>query len=233
VDPASAVRSAAVVVDEGALRGGEVARRIATKMHLGLLEGWKARKQRADACPQCAGARLRYSRRHYDGAAARFLKLRPVKCLDCGVYFPVASRRSIPAQVDLINLHVPFRPVELDDPIPSDSGDVQRRPRTSEVMVPGGRKCPDCGARAARPVRGGDPPSFFRPDALELYRCPVCNGSFKLTNIPRLVFLLMILCVALAGPMYFMNRRKFFSGGTTSPKIRRTQVPKVAPPVLR
>lgn len=202
-------------------------------MHLGLREGWAARQRRAEACPQCASPRLRYSRRQYDGFAAAYFNLRPVKCLDCGIYFPVASRRSIPAQVDLINLHVPFRPVELDDPVPSDSGDLQRRPRTSEVSVPGGRKCPDCGARAARPVRGGDPPSFFRPDALEPYRCPVCNGSFKLTNIPRLVFLVLILSAVLAGPMYFLSRRQFFSAGNSSPKIRRTQVPKVAPPVLR
>lgn len=202
-------------------------------MYLGLRDGFNARQRRAESCPHCGSRRLRYSRRQYDGLAARYFKLRPVKCLDCDRYFPVASRRSVPGHVDLINLHVPFRPVELDDPISSDSGDVQRRPRTSEVVAPGGRKCPDCGARAARPIRGGEPPSFFRPDALELYRCPVCNGSFKLTNIPRLVFLLMLLGVVLAGPMYLLSRRSILRGKETSPRIRRGQVPKVAPPVMR
>lgn len=215
-------------------------------MEVGLLEGWRARNRRAEACPYCASRKLRYSRRRYDGVGAALFKLRPVKCVECGGYFPVVSRRSLPQHIDLVELHVPFRPTEMDpepdEPrAPRGSGPLDLitrpdRPVSTGPLPPGrkpGRKCPDCGARSARPVRDGEPPSFFRLDALLAYRCSVCNGSFKLVSYPRVFVFFLLLSGLLAAPAYVLNRRNLFGGNDNSPRMRKNQVPKVPPPVLR
>jgi hypothetical protein len=131
-------------------------------------------------CPNCSSESARYSRRHYDGPWSYFLNVRPVKCSDCGGYFPLAADGSIRRpETDPIDLHIPFRPSELDAPgvgyaepsFEEVEGDAPRR-RPSRQGLPG------LWLRGHTPVASRNRAPTSRLDVTD-YRCVRCNASFS------------------------------------------------------
>lgn len=196
-----------------------------------------ARGRLATECRNCGSPRTRSSRRRYENLWAAVFGVRPVKCLACGAYFPV-SGRAVPTR-PLHEFELPFEPpdgAELSDstrPSLPDSGEIlPRHPPPTDARLPT-RKCPKCGARAARPTRGGEEPSLFRLDARVLYRCASCNASFPRTDPLRFLILLVLLSSVLGASVYFLNSYRFGKKTTnSSPRMRKDRVPKLPPPVF-
>jgi hypothetical protein len=187
-------------------------------------------------CPKCSSESARYSRRHYDGPWSFLLTVRPVKCSDCGAYFPLAADGSIRRpETDPIDLHIPFRPSELDAPAvghvaPSFEDIGGDAPRTR----PSRRACPVCGSEAIRASRPGIEPPTSRLDAKTDYRCVRCNASFRRTNPLRLVVFSLLLLGVLAGLSYLALAALGARGlSNKSPRIRKDQVKEPPPPVFR
>jgi transposase-like protein len=193
-------------------------------MRLGLKEGWAGRKRKTAVCPSCSSDRARYSRRHYDGPWFLAFRVRPVKCSDCGSYFPIAADASIRRpETDSIDLHIPFRPSELDGPQDGGAG-----------TFPAGA-CPICGSDQVRPSRPGtDQPLARRLDVRTPYRCARCNGSFRRANPLRLLVLSLLLVGVLAGLSYLGIAVLSWRGRIgNSPHIRKDQIKEPPPPVFR
>ncbi len=194
-------------------------------MHLGLREGLEGRRRKIAICPACSSDRARYSRRHYEGIAFILFRVRPVKCSDCGVYFPIAQDGSIPnPQRDPVDLHIPFRPSELDTTV--EDGEEGR-------VLSGA--CPVCGSEDVRPSRPESNPSLAsRLDVETTYRCVACNASFRRTSPARVLFLSVILLAVLGGLGYLILSVLGSRGQRNlSPRIRKDQVKEPPPPVFR
>lgn len=172
-------------------------------------------------CPNCSSDRARYSRRHYDGVWFLLFRVRPVKCSECGAYFPISGRATIRRpETDPIDLHIPFRPSELDD---------------SAARLRGGGGCPVCGSQAVHPSRPEAEPSLIRRlDVKTAYRCARCNAGFKRTNPLRLLAFSLILFGVLAGLSYLAIGVLGGHGrSNTSPRIKKDQIKQPPPPVFR
>jgi hypothetical protein len=207
-----------------------------TAMRLGLSEGWAGTKRRTAVCPQCSSQSARYSRRSYDGLWFQVFKVRPVKCSDCGAYFPIAARGSIRRpERDPQDLHIPFSPSELEA-----RGEVFAEPELDDGESAGPRTrpsrkaCPVCGFEAVRASRQGPEPSAGRLDVKTAYRCVRCNASFKRVNPLRLLVFSALLLFVLGGLSYVSLRAL---GGSRvrdqSPRIRKDQIKPPPPPVFR
>ena len=207
-------------------------------MELAFGEAWAGRERQTPACPNCRGGRLRYSRRQYEGIWARLFRLRPAKCLDCGVYFPIFQDSVIlNPQVDPADLHVPFRPLEMEERAERDSvaptGWPPRDARTARV---GARKsCPICGSDDVRPSRpGGEERLLSALDVTVPYRCVSCNGSFRRVAPTRLAAIILLGTALLSGLIVaggLLSR----GGGSRNqaPRIKKGQIPNPPPPVFR
>lgn len=198
-------------------------------MRVGLREGWIGRKRGLSVCPICESSRVRFSRRRYENAAAFMLKVRPAKCLACGVYFPVGDK-TVGLGGNLGDFELPF---DLDEPR------GERFPGSAPISLtadsspgPPGSRCPQCGARSARPARTGMEPSPLRLDANVLYRCSSCNASFNRISPLRLVVLLLLLSSVLGAAAHLFSKRRSASPSSQSPSLRRNQLPEVPPPVF-
>ncbi len=203
-------------------------------MRIGFRAAWEGTNRKVASCPICGASRVRYSRRTYDGFWALIFKTRPVRCLECGVYFPIAVRSSIPPDVELVDLQLPFRPSELDAPL--GLAPVRTRPAgvTIPFSGPGAGNCPDCGSSAIRPARFSAEISWRRPDVREPWRCIDCNASFARVNPRRVIALIAIVLGLLLGVAYLAHSlRGGPGGGGKAPTIRQNQVPKLPPPVFR
>lgn len=205
-------------------------------MRLGLKEAWAGRKRKTAVCPNCSSDRARYSRRHYEGAWFLVFRVRPVKCSDCGSYFPIAPGATIRRpETDPNDLHIPFRPSELDDPLEG----IQAGEATALVKPVGSkasrRACPHCGSRDIHPSRTEGEPSLTRQlDVRTTYRCGRCNGSFMRTNPLRLLAFLLLALGVLGGLSYFLITMLGGGGPTDrSPRIRKDQIKQPPPPVFR
>ena len=203
-------------------------------MRLGLKEGWAGRRRRTAVCPNCSSLNARYSRRGYGGLWFLVFRVRPVKCSDCGSYFPIAGNGAIRRpETDPHDLHIPFTPSEMaahaearsdpDDP-PGDGHGPARLRRT----------CPVCGFDDIRPSRQAIGPSASRLDLQTTYRCVRCNASFKRTNPLRLLAFSLLLLGLLAGLSYIglalLGARRL---NNPSPRIKKDQVKPPPPPVFR
>lgn len=208
-------------------------------MRLRFANAWAGRKRRLPRCPACDGARLRSSRRRYEGIWAALFKVRPVKCLGCGIYFPMVADASIStSRTDPIDLHLPFRPLEMDGPPEgrqeSESGDeVDFGGPIGLVDFRG--VCPICDSKVVRPSRDlSDQPLVARLDLRAPYRCAECNASFDRILPSRVAAAALILLVVLGGLSYLANsmfgRRAL---PDRSPTLSPAQVPKLPPPVFR
>jgi transposase-like protein len=202
-------------------------------MHLGLLEAWEGRKRTSPSCPLCKSPRSRPSRRRYEGAPARLFKVRPVKCLACGSYFPVALTGAIPGDAEFAELNIPFRPTEIDPFLQRDSVEILPQASRSVFQRLTVRGCPTCGSKETRPTRSEMAVPWFRLDARETYRCTECNGSFVRTNVVRFAALSLLLASVLGVAAFFINAINVKPSSDTSPRIRRNAVPPVPPPVFR
>ena len=205
-------------------------------MRLGLKEGWAGRKRKTALCPNCSSDRARYSRRHYDGPWFLLFRVRPVKCSDCGSYFPIAGDATITRpETDPVDLHIPFRPSELDQPEERLPRGPAEDPPSSPGSPPSRVVCPVCGSRAVRPSNpGGDQPLALRLDMKTTYRCARCNGSFRRTNPVRLMAFVMIVLGGLAGLSYFVIAALGSHGQSNpSPQIKKDQIKPPPPPVFR
>lgn len=206
-------------------------------MRLGLKEGWAGRKRKTAVCPNCSSDRARYSRRHYHGLWFLLFRVRPVKCSDCGVYFPIAADATITRpETDPIDLHIPFRPSELDHPAEGfPGGEADELSSESPGPKPSRGACPICGSDAVHPSRpGGDQTLIRRLDVKTTYRCTRCNGSFRRTQPVRLLAFAMILLGVLAGLSYFVIATMGGHGESNrSPRIRKDQIKEPPPPVFR
>ncbi len=205
-------------------------------MRLGLKEAWAGRKRKTAVCPNCSSDRARYSRRHYEGMWFLLFRVRPVKCSECGSYFPIAAGATIRRpETDPIDLHIPFRPSELDDPpegLQGGEGDALAKLPGSK---PSRRACPYCGSRDIHPSRLEGEPSFTRQlDVRTTYRCGRCNASFMRANPLRLLAFLLILLGVLGGLSYVALVTLGGRGPTDrSPRIRKDQIKPPPPPVFR
>lgn len=205
-------------------------------MRLGLKEGWAGRRRRTAVCPNCASNRARYSRRHYDGVWFLLFRVRPVKCSECGAYFPIAGNATITRpETDPIDLHIPFRPSELDDPAEGLPGGEAEAGAEEPGTKPSRISCPICGSRTVHPSRpGGDESISRRLDVKTTYRCARCNGSFRRTSPLRLVAFSAILLGVLGGLSYFAIVTLGSRGrSNTSPRIKKDQIKQPPPPVFR
>jgi hypothetical protein len=202
-------------------------------MHLGLLEGWAGRKRSSALCPHCLSPRLRPSRRRYEGASAWLFKVRPVKCLACGSYFPVAFTGRIPGDAEFDEMNIPFRPSETEPHFRRDSIEIPSPARPPFLDRLNVQKCPVCGSRDTRPTRSEMAVPWFRLDARETYRCTECNGSFIRTSPLRFAVLSLLLASVLGVAGYLINTIRFKPAGSVSPTIRRNAAPKIPPPVFR
>ena len=205
-------------------------------MRLGFKDGWTGRKRKTAVCPNCSSDRARYSRRHYDGVWFLLFQVRPVKCSDCGAYFPISGGATIKhPETDPVDLHIPFRPSELDD----SAGGLRGREGDASAEAPGTRPsrgaCPVCGSHAVHPSRpGGETSLIRRLDVKTTYRCARCNGSFKRANLPRLLAFLVILFGVLGGLSYLAIGVLGGHGrSNTSPRIKKDQIKPPPPPVFR
>lgn len=206
-------------------------------MELAFREAWAGREKRAPACPTCRGERLRYSRRQYEGVWARVFRLRPAKCLDCGVYFPVSQDSAILSpQVDPADLHVPFWPIEMEERAERDSAAGGWTPRDARTPRSGARRaCPLCGSDDVRPSRpAGDERPLSALDVTVPYRCVSCNGSFRRAVPTRIVAILALVAAVFTG-LIFVGRllTGSRSSGNPAPRIKKGQVPNPPPPVFR
>ena len=159
-----------------------------------------------------------------------------MKCSDCGSYFPIAGDATITRpETDPIDLHIPFRPSELDDPTDGLPGGAAEDLPASPGSGPSRRACPVCGSRAVRPSNpGGDQPLTRRLDVKTTYRCSRCNGSFRRISPVRLLAFSVILLGLLAGLSYFVIAALGGHGESNrSPRIRKDQVKPPPPPVFR
>ena len=204
-------------------------------MRLGLEEGWAGRKRRTALCPNCSSDRARYSRRHYDRVWFILFRVRPVKCSECGAYFAIARDATITRpETDPVDLHIPFRPSELDNPAESFSGSHEDAPQDSSGK-PSRRACPICGSHdvhASRP--GGEQSLTRRIDVKTTYRCARCNGSFRRTNPLRLLVFSLVLLGVLGWLSYLVIAALGGHGpGNRSPRIRKDQIKQPPPPVFR
>ena len=159
-----------------------------------------------------------------------------MKCSDCGAYFPIARDATIRhPETNPIDLHIPFRPSELDDP----GVELPGKPAEDSPESPGSRPkhgtCPICGSRAVRPSGpGGDQPLTRRLDLKTNYRCARCNGSFRRIDPVRLLLFSVILLGVLAGLSYFTMAALSGRGrGDSSPRIKKDQIKQPPPPVFR
>lgn len=201
-------------------------------MKVGLQEAWAGRRRGIPTCPGCRSDEIRYSRREYDGLWARFLRVRPAKCLACGAYFPIAARglvlRAESAQTDL---RLPFKPVELDRPHQHPGGGPHR-PWWTRAR----RSCPSCGSgsvRAGQPAPGA-PALIRRLELQDKYRCLECNADFVRLNLPKLLALGLALVLTLGGLSYtVMNTLGRRGRAPSSPTIKKGQIPPPPPPVFR
>lgn len=170
---------------------------------------------------------------------AALFKVRPVKCLACGVYFPMLADATVStAKTDPVDLHLPFRPVEMDAPVQgrteSESGDdVDFGGPIGLVDIRG--VCPICESRAVRPSRDlSDQPLIARLDLRAPYRCAECNASFDRILPSRVVGAALLLLLVIGGLSYLANsmfgRRSL---PERSPTLSPAQVPKLPPPVFR
>ena len=176
-------------------------------------------------CPNCSSNQARYSRRPYEGLWFLLFRVRPVKCSDCGAYFPIAADGSIPRpQRDSVDLHIPFRPSELD-PMAEDGEDLWKSRGA----------CPVCGCEEVRPSRPESNPSLIsRLDPKTTYRCVRCNASFRRTN-PARVFLFSLILLGLLASLSYLALAALGAHGLTnkSPRIPKDQVKEPPPPVFR
>ena len=205
-------------------------------MRLGLKEGWAGRKRKTALCPNCSSDRARYSRRHYEGPWFLLFRVRPVKCSDCGSYFPIAGDATITRpETDPVDLHIPFRPSELDPPVAMRPQGAAEDPGSSPGATPSRVACPACGSRAVRPSNpGGDQPLTRRLDVKTTYRCARCNGSFKRTDPVRLLAFVLIVLGVLGGLSYFILAAMGGHGESNrSPRIKKDQIKPPPPPVFR
>lgn len=205
-------------------------------MRLGLKEGWAGRKRKTAVCPDCSSDRARYSRRHYDGVWFFLFRVRPVKCSDCGTYFPVSGGATIRhPETDPADLHIPFRPSELDDPARGSRGGKADASDEAPGARPSRGSCPVCGSDAVHPSRPEAETSLTRRlDVKTTYRCARCNGSFKRTNPLKLLAFSVVLISLLAGLSYSAIRLMGSRGlANNSPRIKKNQVTQPPPPVFR
>lgn len=203
-------------------------------MRLGFEQGWSGRKRKLAVCPNCGSERARYSRRHYDGPWFLLFRVRPVKCSDCGAYFAIALDASIRRpEGNLVDLHLPFRPSELDGAA-GPVEDLDADPPSGELSRPKG-KCPSCGSDSARLSRpASDQPLITRLDIKAVYRCTECNASFTRIRPARVIAVALLLFIVLAGLSYLAistlgGRRS----SNQSPRIKKDQIPAPSPPVFR
>lgn len=160
-----------------------------------------------------------------------------MKCLGCGVYFPMLAATIRTAKTDPIDLHLPFRPLEMDAPLAarpeSESSDLDFGGPIGRLDFRG--VCPICDSRAVRPSRDmSDQPLVARLDLRAPYRCAECNASFDRILPSRVVAVALLLFVVLGGATYLANSvfgRRSISD--RSPTIRPSQLPKLPPPVFR
>ena len=208
-------------------------------MRLRFTNAWAGRNRRLPRCPECGSDRLRSSRRRYEGVWTSFFKVRPVKCQGCGIYFPMAADASISsAKTDPLDLHLPFRPLEMDPPL--QGGQETRSREDADFGPPIGRmdfrgSCPVCDSKAVRPSRDlSDLPLVARLDLRAPYRCAECNASFDHILPSRVAAVVLLLLVVLGGLTYAANSmfgRRALS--QKAPRLRPGQVPKLPPPVFR
>jgi len=205
-------------------------------MRLGLKEGWAGARRGIAVCPHCASLSARHSRRSYRGLWYFLFRVRPVKCSDCGSYFPIARTGAIRRpETDPKDLHIPFTPSELAAPAEALAdaalddlpGDAPRPGRLS-------RSCPVCGFEDIRPSRQGIEPTTLRLDLKTTYRCVRCNASFNRTNPLRFLAFSVVLLGLLAGLSYLglavLGARRL---SNPSPRIKKDQVKPPPPPVFR
>jgi len=142
------------------------------------------------------------------------------------------------AKTDPIDLHLPFRPIEMDPPPAGrpeseSSEDLDFGPPIGRVDFRG--SCPVCDSKAVRPSRDlNDQPLVARLDLRAPYRCAECNASFDRILPSRVAAAGLLLLVVLGGLSYAAN--SMFGRRTTpekAPTLRRGQVPKLPPPVFR
>jgi len=188
-------------------------------------------------CPNCSSDRARYSRRHYEGLWFLLSRVRPVKCSDCGAYFPIARDGSIPRpQRDPVDLHIPFRPSELDVMADDLEEGVRGEPSGNPARFPRSRGgCPVCGCDDIRPSRlENDPSPVRRLDVKTTYRCVRCNASFRRTNPLRFLLFSLILLGVLAALSYLALVALSGRGlQNRSPMIKKDQIKEPPPPVFR
>ncbi len=205
-------------------------------MRLGLKEAWGGRKRKTAVCPNCFSDGARYSRRHYEGIWFLLFRVRPVKCSECGSYFPIAGDATIRRpETDPIDLHIPFRPSELDDPaegLQGGEGDSSAKPPGSRAFR---RACPICGSSDIHPSRLEAEPSLTRRlDVRTTYRCGRCNASFMRANPLRFLAFSLILLGVLGGLSYLVIATLGGRGPSDrSPRIRKDQIKPPPPPVFR
>ncbi len=206
-------------------------------MRLGFEEAWVGRRRRIAVCPICGGARARYSRRHYEGLWFVLFGVRPVKCSDCGLYYPMAGHGDVShPPYDPEEVHIPFQPSELDEAM-ARAAESAADPGSSEPPILSRRKgsCQNCGANALRPSRPGpDRRLRLQLDPRDPYRCLACNASFKRLNMKRLVVLGFVYLAVVAALAYFVAS---LAGGPARsnrpPRIMKDQLPPQVPPVFR
>lgn len=201
-------------------------------MRLGLGEAIEGRKRARSTCPACGRSDARPSRRRYEGLWALLIPLRAMKCPACGAYFPVSPRAPWTPQADPNLHHLPFQPSEIDPAPPWEGLDSARG---SAGASKSGRKCPRCGSGTVSSARPGPQEGIIaRLTVLDLFRCAHCNASFSRVNAARALFFGLLLASLLAGLTYAgiavlsSNLSK-----KPEPRIKRGQLPPVAPPVLR
>lgn len=205
-------------------------------MRLGLKEGWAGRNRKTAVCPACSSDRARYSRRHYEGLWHLLFRVRPVKCSECGFYFPIARGATIRRPgTDLADLHIPFRPSELDDPAEGFLGAPEAGPSEPPGSTPSRRACPLCGSHVVRPSRPeGEQSLPQRLDIRTAYRCARCNASFMRTSPLRLLAFAAFLLGVLGGLSYVATKTLSGRGPSDrSPRIRKDQIKQPPPPVFR
>lgn len=187
-------------------------------------------------CPRCSSDQARFSRRHYDGPWSLLFRVLPVRCSHCGIVFPIARGGSIlRPQRDPVDLHLPFRPSELDATYEPEAAPAQGGPLLGLLSRPSRPACPTCGSPDIRPSRPeSNPLPSSRLDVGTTYRCVRCNASFRRNSAAKLVTLALVLLAVLAGLSYLTLAALRASGRPGSlPTIRKDQVKQPPPPVFR
>jgi hypothetical protein len=206
-------------------------------MELAFGEAWRARRTPAGACPGCRGERLRFSMRRYDGAFARLFRLRPAKCLDCGLYFPVSQDSPMSNRPEESEeLPVPFWPIGPDESAGLAQSPAPRwSPLEGRAARPGIRgSCPFCGSPDVRPSElgwEGGPPRIFSIRAS--YRCTTCNAGFPRVVLSRVGAAILLAGALFAGLAYAASMLSARPSTSPTPTLKRGQIPKPRPPVFR